>query len=55
MKQDIERNRVEEALAEAEAWKEEYLADGGEDTAYLDGKIAAFEELLADKVQSSKR
>ena len=42
----IERKKVEEALAEVEQWREEYLRDGGEDTAYLDGKIAALQELL---------
>ena len=45
-KEVIERKKVEEALAEARRWRAEYLADGGEDTAYLDGKIAALEELL---------
>jgi hypothetical protein len=42
----IERKKVEEALAQAERWREEYVADGGADTAYLDGKIAALQDLL---------
>ena len=45
---EITRQKVEEALAEAEARREEYVGNGGSDTAYLDGKIAAYEELLED-------
>jgi hypothetical protein len=43
----IAREKIEAALATAVAWREEYVGDGGEDTAYLDGKITALEELLA--------
>ena len=44
----ISQKQVEEALAEAEKWRDEYVADGGEDTAYLDGKIAALTALLEE-------
>jgi hypothetical protein len=45
-RQDIPLAWVEELLAETELRRAEYLRDGGEDTAYLDGKIVALEELL---------
>ena len=47
-KGDIKRERVEALLTETEQRREEYRARGGNDTNYLDGKIAALEELLQD-------
>jgi len=43
----IERSKVEEALKEARTRRDEYVELGGKDTDYLDGKVAALEELLA--------
>ena len=53
MSQAIARERVEELLAQTEDRLREYEAAGGEDSAYLEGKVEAYRELLAES--SSKK